>query len=212
MDRLTILMSFRDTRSLYTVPVAHLAAGSVRNVSALVAVGAIQFLVAIALNHAVRTGSRLEFPSETMVMMFVQPRIREDTDKPAGPDLSQLAALLRSASPHLDMERPAIDFSVARNSAASLVAPTLQGDTAQGDVIRYAQEASLLPGEGATVVLRVEVLATGDPGRIDVDASSGSMQVDQAAIRYARTRHWYAGRVNGMTKPMWILWGVRLQA
>jgi len=61
-------------------------------------------------------------------------------------------------------------------------------------------------------VLRIEVLDTGEPGRIEVDASSGSAQVDQAAINYARTLHWYAGRMDGTPHAMWIRWGVRLQA
>lgn len=36
------------------------------------------------------------------------------------------------------------------------------------------------------MVLRIEVLESGDPGRIEIDASSGSQQVDQAAVDYAR--------------------------
>jgi TonB family protein len=72
-------------------------------------------------------------------------------------------------------------------------------------------QASPTPGEGATVVLRIEVLESGDPGRIEIDASSGSQQVDQAAVDYARIQHWYAGRANGTPRPMWVRWGVRLQ-
>jgi TonB family protein len=62
------------------------------------------------------------------------------------------------------------------------------------------------------VVLRVEVLESGDPGRIQVDVSSGSQQIDQAAMDYARIQHWYAGRLNGVPHAIWIRWGVRLQS
>jgi TonB family protein len=76
----------------------------------------------------------------------------------------------------------------------------------------YVTQAALLPGEGATVVLRVEVLSTGEPGRIDVEVSSGSRQVDQASMDYARQLRWYAGHIADRAEPMWIRWGVRLQA
>ncbi|MFL6605670.1 MAG: TonB family protein [Steroidobacteraceae bacterium] len=76
----------------------------------------------------------------------------------------------------------------------------------------FIARAALLPGEGATVVLRVEVLETGIPGRVEIDVSSGSNQVDQAAVSYARTQRWYAGRVDGLAHSVWIRWGVRLQA
>lgn len=62
------------------------------------------------------------------------------------------------------------------------------------------------------MVLRIEILPTGEPGRIDVDVSSGSRQVDQAAIDYARLHRWYAGRNGDSPQTMWIRWGVRLQA
>jgi TonB family protein len=107
--------------------------------------------------------------------------------------------------------QPDFDFSVARNDSAAVVAPTLQGDGHSG-IEQYLQQAGLRPGEGATVVLRIEVLESGDPGRIEIDASSGSRQVDQAAVDYARIQHWYAGRANGAPRPMWVRWGVRLQA
>jgi protein TonB len=69
-----------------------------------------------------------------------------------------------------------------------------------------------MPGEGATVVLRIEVLPNGEPGRIEIDASSGSSQVDEAAMDYARAHRWYAGRDGQTPQAMWVRWGVRLQA
>jgi TonB family protein len=149
--------------------------------------------------------------SESLITVFIRPRIRE-----AGEPLSAVDST--SLQVHVDprltgsLAAPAaMDFAVDRNDAAAMVAPTLQGDGHSG-IQPYLQQAGLMRGTGATVVLRIEVLASGDPGRIEVDASSGNMQIDQAAMSYARIQHWYAGRVNGAPHPMWIRWGIRLQA
>jgi hypothetical protein len=45
-----------------------------------------------------------------------------------------------------------------------------------------------------------------------VDVTSGSRQVDQAAMDYARHLRWFAGRSNETPEAMWIRWSVRLQA
>lgn len=65
---------------------------------------------------------------------------------------------------------------------AAVAAPSLRPDTAVS-LEPYIAQAALLPGEDATVVLRIEVLASGKPGRI-----------------------------GDRTESMWIRWGVRLQA
>jgi TonB family protein len=75
----------------------------------------------------------------------------------------------------------------------------------------YAAQAGLRAGEGATVVLRVEVLAFGELGRIEVDVSSGRRQVDDAAIAYARDWTWSGGLVNGQPHAVWVRVGVRLE-
>jgi TonB family protein len=111
--------------------------------------------------------------------------------------------------PSIDL--PQIDFAVDRNNAAVSTAPSLQY-SARSSMQPYIRQAALLPGEGATVVLRIEVLGDGEPGRIQIETSSGSARIDQAAIDYARSQHWYAGRLNGEPHSMWIRWGVRLQA
>lgn len=149
-------------------------------------------------------------PPDAFVTVFIRPRIRE-----AGEPIS----VVDPASLRLPLDRgllallpqPVFDVSVARNDSAAMAAPTLRGDGHEG-MQPYLQQAGLSAGEGATVVLRVEVLESGDPGRIEIDASSGSRKIDQAAVDYARTQHWYAGRVNGAPHSMWIRWGVRLQA
>jgi TonB family protein len=145
-----------------------------------------------------------------LVTVFVQPRIREAYEPASVVDPSSLQLRLDPRLTATSIGQLAVDVSVARNASAAMVAPTLQGDGRSG-IQPYLQQAGLRPGEGATVVLRIEVLDSGDPGRIEIDASSGSQQVDQAAVDYARIQHWYAGRANGAPRPMWVRWGVRLQ-
>jgi periplasmic protein TonB len=111
----------------------------------------------------------------------------------------------------LNIPLPNIAYDIARNEGATLAAPSLRPDNTV-NLQPFIAQAALLPGEGATVVLRIEVLATGEPGRIDIDTSSGSHQVDQAAIDYARQHRWYAGRVGDHAESMWIRWGVLLKA
>ena len=158
-------------------------------------------------SHAVAKASA----PETWIRAFIQPRIRDAGEPSVDPDLSVPFRLVDLSVPTVHIEQPAIDAYTLRNEAARVAAPTLQPD-ARTQIASYVQQAALLPGEGATVVLRIEVLESGDPGRIEVDATSGSAQVDQAAVDYARTLHWYAGRMNGVPHATWIRWGVRLQA
>jgi hypothetical protein len=147
---------------------------------------------------------------ERLVVVFSQPTIRDSTG-PTSSDLSRRLVLTRIRLTSLSLDSPRIDFEVDRNPGSVISAPVLQTE-GRTDIGPYLKKASLLPGEGATVVLRVEVLATGNPGRILVEATSGSGQIDQAAVDYARTRHWYAGRANGEARTMWIRWGLRLQS
>jgi TonB family protein len=76
----------------------------------------------------------------------------------------------------------------------------------------YAEQAGLAEGEGATVVLRVEVLDSGLLGRVEVEVSGGRASIDAAAVDFARSTPWVAGCVDGRPLTMWIRWGVRLQA
>jgi hypothetical protein len=154
-----------------------------------------------------RASSRVD---ERIVVVFSQPTIR-DSGGPITFDLSRRLVLTRIQLTALSLDSPQIDFEVDRNPGSVISAPVLQTE-GPTDIGPYIKKASLLPGEGATVVLRVEVLATGGPGRILVEATSGSWQIDQAAVDYARTRRWYAGRANGEARTMWIRWGLHLQS
>jgi TonB family protein len=96
-----------------------------------------------------------------------------------------------------------------RTRAAS-VAPQLESSSAP-DIRIYASRAELSAGDGATVVLRIEVLVSGEAGEIRVDVSSGRREVDAAAIAYARTQRWTPGRIDGRPEAIWIRWGVHLE-
>jgi TonB family protein len=147
---------------------------------------------------------------EPAVTAYILPKIRDG----GGADVINLSTLVVQWNQHfsdLHIEQPQFEFEAARNAQASSAAPTLIGRT-QIDMSAYVREAALRSGEGVTVVLRIEVLEDGSPGRILVDTSGGSRQIDDAAIDYARTRRWNAGRIDGASHVVWIRWGVRLQA
>lgn len=105
---------------------------------------------------------------------------------------------------------PVVRFDDA-NAAAVIVAPQLL-DAHPPDVAPFARQAGLLPGESAVVVLRVEVLPDGHVGQVKVDVSSGSRQVDEAAMAYAQTLAWVPGRLHGLETSTWVRQGVRLAA
>lgn len=161
----------------------------------------------LSRSTTIRISKSVEPPTATVAIL---PRIRDISGKDV-PDVSAQLPRLSNPLRGLHIDQPQIEFEVARNGNAVSAAPSLIGQ-ARNDMSDYVHRAALRHGEGATVVLRIEVLATGHPGRIVVDASSGRRQVDQAAIDYARTLRWNAGRTGGVPKDVWIRWGVRLQA
>ena len=152
-----------------------------------------------------------ERASEALTTLFLRPAIHEGKSTLLGPDASMLIVPTDTPIPELNIPAPPIAYETARAEGAAITAPTLRPDNAV-PMAPFVAQAALLPGEGATVVLKIEVLTTGEPGSIEVDASSGSRQVDGAAIDYARQHRWYAGRVGQISESMWIRWGVRLQA
>ncbi|HOO38172.1 MAG TPA: energy transducer TonB [Deltaproteobacteria bacterium] len=56
---------------------------------------------------------------------------------------------------------------------------------------------SRIHGEEGTVVLLVEVLADGSPGKIEIVSSSGYRRLDKAAIKAVGSARFIAGRING---------------
>ena len=143
-----------------------------------------------------------------MTTIFLRTSIVEGV-RPLEPDLSVLMVPIELPLTGLSIDSLGPENAVSRNGGATVAAPSLKSSVAMEP---FARQAALLPGEGATVVLRVEILESGEPGRMFVDTSSGSRQVDDAAMEYARANRWYSGRVDGSAQPMWIRWGIRLQA
>jgi TonB family protein len=95
---------------------------------------------------------------------------------------------------------------------AATAAPKVDPSYAPVDTHSFAMRAGLTPGQGATVVLRIEVRPDGTSGRVIVEVSSGRPQVDAAAVDAARAEHWIPGVVGGEPKAVWIRWGIHLQA
>lgn len=174
-------------------------------------VAALHAIAIYALLSNGGSSSRPVAPSQSLITIFLRPAIRDAEDTPSGPDLSMLVIRTDTPRTYLDIPTPALTYDAPRNASATVSAPSLRPDNAIS-LAPFITQAGLLPGEGATVVLRIEVLPSGNPGVIAIDASSGSRQIDQAAINYARQHRWYAGRAGDTPIAMWIRWGVRLQA
>ena len=178
-----------------------LAARTHRRLVSLFPVAALDVVALLALSQTVGSIHRVGFATGAMKVFFIQPTTQTEGTDEERPKLTQLAVLTDNS----------LDLSTARNAGTTKSAPTLKGGIPI-DMTPYIAQAALLPGEGATVILRIEVLANGEPGQMAVDVSGGNRQVDRAAINYARQLRWFAGRANEAAEAMWIRWSVRLQA
>jgi len=141
----------------------------------------------------------LETNNPSMVGGSPTPRV---TERVLIEDFSQHLTLLPTA--------PAIVLAGTNESATRSAPRPLDG--AQPPIRPYAQRAGLLDGESAYVVLRILVLAAGTVGDVAVDVSSGSRQVDQSAMDYARVMRWIPGRTGDAEEPTWVRMGIRLAA
>ena len=175
-----------------------------------VAVGAAHLLVAWAIVSSTtvsRPSPVLESLTATLIM----------TNNPARasigpPPLVQNVVVLQDpADPVMSLPVPALKEFGESNGAAVSVAPQLL-DREPPDMTPFAKQAGLLPGESAVVVLRIEVLPGGGVGQVQVDVSSGSRQVDEAAMAYVRQLVWLPGRLHGIEENTWVRQGVRLVA
>ena len=120
--------------------------------------------------------------------------------------LEQFAAVV----PGLDEPLVFDDSDAIESEAATnppIVAPRILEEELP-DVAPYASTAGLSTGQTSLVVLRIEVLPDGSVGRIRIDVSSGSKQVDDAAIRFALLTRWIPGSVGGINETVWTRYGV----
>jgi TonB family protein len=164
-------------------------------------------LVAIwALQSSTRFSQR---PRQSLVVMEIHllPRIRTLDD----PVIVTAPELI-----HVALEKPMIDLipivdvprPLTQSMGVGTVPPT--AESAGVSKAAYVAAAGLVPGDGATVVLRIEVLDSGEVGRVEVDVSSRDPRIDEAAMAYVRAWHWRSGTRNGEPQSMWIRLGVRL--
>jgi TonB family protein len=143
-----------------------------------------------------------------VLMLTNNPARVTDERLPLVPD----AVVLQDPSePVISLPPPPVFGLAERNSGAVTVAPQLV-DSDQPTVAPYAHQAGLLPGESAVVILRIEVLPDGHAGQIEIDVSSGSQQVDEAAVAYAQRFLWVPGSLSGMDTRIWVRQSVRLAA
>jgi hypothetical protein len=184
---------------------------AVRRIFTLVPVAALHVIGIAVLVGATGRVSSTVHSDETLVTVFLQPTIRDDGGSPSGPDLPLLTIPLISLENSLNLSVLAIGYETSRNTGATIAAPSLMPNSSVS-MATFVAQAALQPGEGATVVLRIQVLASGEPGDIEIDGSSGNHLIDLVAVEYARTQRWYSGRVGNYPETMWIRWGVRLQA
>jgi hypothetical protein len=126
------------------------------------------------------------------------------------PTISIVRVLIDPTDVISALPAPIIRIAAEPNEAAVSVAPQWD-DSSAVDITPYAQAAGLLPGEGATVVLRLEVLPDDELGQVFIDTSSGSPHVDEQAARFARAQRWISGIDQGTSTSMWIRWAVRLE-
>jgi TonB family protein len=185
--------------------------GTEKYLLATIAIVAVHTVAIWALIGATAIKANSQADSNVLTAWILPLQIR-----PAGAlnsGVLRLPISLRLASPPIAVHVPTalVAPTVNRNANVTSAAPTLD-QTNSADLGPYVVKAALGPGQGATVVLRVEVLESGDPGRILVDVSSGNPQVDRAAVDYARAQHWFAGLTQGVISRIWIRLGVRLQA
>jgi TonB family protein len=181
-----------------------------RNVIFLVSIIAFHTVGAWAFVHSMKVTPPRAYP-EALMTVFIQPTLTRAGSGSDRPDMSRVSFRLDTPTQQLHVDIPRIEFDVSRNASAISAAPSIEPYPVI-DMGPFVRSAALLQGEGATVVLRIEVLGDGLPGQIAVEVSSGSAQVDEAAIAFARAHRWVPAMLAGAPHAMWIRWGVRLQA
>lgn len=152
-----------------------------------------------------------EATPEAYVVVLLKPQLVLET---APHEVARIAPIKFSAAAILDMNiappemvQPLKLTTGIGTLAAGPGAPDLLPESRP-----FAVKAGLLEGQGATVVLRVEVIDDNEAGRIVVEVSGGSPEIDAAAIAYARAMPWIGAVVDGKPVPMEVRYAVHLQA
>ena len=190
-------------------PINHLRRPKSRSI-ALCVVGAVHGLGLWALATATETRrAPAELRTITMAEILTNNPEKVTTTRPAL--VHEIEVLQDPAEPAIGLPlAPTIRFANANPGAVTTAPQPL--DSELPDMRPYAQLAGLRPGESAVVVLRIEVLPSGHAGQVEVDVSSGSRQVDDAAVAYAQALSWVPGRMRGSELATWVRQGVRLAA
>jgi TonB family protein len=139
-----------------------------------------------------------------------------DSDKPPMPDAVPIPEVQMKA-PEFEVEAPVHivfedpDWDTVPGVVGQISAPRPASSNYEGTAA-YAQRAGMAPGELATVVLGVRVLANGSVGEVSVVISSGNVAADVQAVNYVTALRWTPGSRNHHATDMRIRWSVTLVA
>ena len=117
----------------------------------------------------------------------------EQASMPTAPDATPAITSEQEAAADAERERAEADerrrARQARREAARDTAPARPADRQVEPIARVQPgypPAAFRAGEEGTVVLRVDVDASGNPGNVDIVSRSGSRELDRAAIEAVR--------------------------
>jgi TonB family protein len=126
--------------------------------------------------------------------------------------------------PEVTLEVPTADLNSIRfiqfesgewGDTSGIVAPASAPQLARFQPVgpsSFARRAGLAPGEGASVVLVVEVLRDGHTGSVELSRGCGHPAIDAAAVAYARLLRWIPGtrdhhaEVMRVNLPVTLIW------
>ena len=153
------------------------------------------------------SGTPLREADDSLVAVFIRPRVIRAPEPERTVTLPMMLSVPVDA-PRSEIPIPEIDRPTTLMAGVGMMAPRPEVDGR--DPTPFARRAGLAEGQGATAVLRVEVYGTGDIGRVEVDVSGGSEQINEAAVSYVRSLSWSGGMIDGKPATIWVRIGVRL--
>lgn len=156
-------------------------------------------------------------PDAPVIVRVLSPPPEVVQPEPPLPILLHHETRPRVPPPHVEAVEPASppvtaapsDTFVAAQEAAKTIAPAATQDVAPTALaygtrtrVTYPRESQLL-GEHGTVILRVLVASDGRPQIVEIETSSGSPRLDQAARN--AVKHWTfrAGTRDGVARSAW---------